>query len=56
MREADDLAVVERLRGILADRSAAFEKQHGFALADGLNGEGNAGGSSSDYADIGDEG
>ena len=42
MGKADDLAVVDGLRGVFADGAAAFEEQHFFAFAGELDGEGDA--------------
>src|SRR5260370_42310955 len=55
MGEAGDLAVVEGLRGVFADCSAAFEEQDFFALADELDGERDASGSRTDDADVCEE-
>ena len=55
MRKTDDFAVVECLRGVFTDCSAAFEEQDFFAFAGKLDGERDAGGSRSDDADVCEE-
>ena len=51
VREADDVAVVDGLGGVFAD-CTAFEEEDGFAFAGELDGEGDAGGSSTGDANV----
>ena len=55
MGQADDLAVVDGLRGVFANGPAAFKEQHFFAFAGELNSEGDAGGPCTGDADVCDE-